>query len=239
MAKYRRAAAPSSLKNRGVVTPHEYERNPNYFQRRDVPILDKLTVINVSDAGTASAAIKAGKIHATTAVTAVGVEDALKLEQGVAGPTQGLLSAHECGQPFFCQCRARAMELICASSKRCATPQINGRSSRHLAKAATRLARHSPWVHGTAATVEELQKLPGYRRPKDRDIADAKKLLQEAGYETPDKLGKRVLTAPTAAQAVDIAQLWAAQMRRNLGLEIEVKVTDTPTSVTVLRRWRF
>ena len=82
------------------------------------------------------------------------------------------------------------------------------------------------------STVEELQTLPGYRRPKDQDIADAKKLLQEAGYETPDKLGKRVLTAPTAAQAVDIAQLWAAQMRRNLGLEIEVKVTDTPTSVT-------
>ena len=82
------------------------------------------------------------------------------------------------------------------------------------------------------SSTEDLSKMPGYRRPKDQDIADAKKLLQEAGYATPDKLGKRVLTTPTAGIAVDIAQLWAAQMRRNLGLEIEVKIVDTPTGVT-------
>ncbi len=59
-----------------------------------------------------------------------------------------------------------------------------------------------------------------------------KNSYQEAGYETPAKLGKRVLTTPTAGIAVDIAQLWVAQIRRNLDLEIEVKITDTPTSVT-------
>jgi ABC-type transport system substrate-binding protein len=44
-------------------------------------------------------------------------------------------------------------------------------------------------------------------------------------------LGKRVLDTPTASVLPDAAQLWAAQMRRNLGLEIEIRVRDAPTVI--------
>jgi peptide/nickel transport system substrate-binding protein len=81
------------------------------------------------------------------------------------------------------------------------------------------------------STTEELYKLPGYRRPKTKDIEAAKALLKEAGYDPPARLRKRLLTTPMALHIPDVAQLWAAQMRRNLGLEIEVKLVDSPTGV--------
>ncbi len=213
---------------RGDTT--QYERNPNYF-KEGRPYLDKLTVMNVSDAGTASAAIKAGKIQATTAVTAIGVEDALKLEQSMPDKLKVFFQATNAGNHFFANVeREPWTDLRIIKALRYATDQWE------LQKAfgEGRYSIGAPFPVGSwyGSSVEELQKLPGYRRPKELDIADAKKLLQEAGYETPDKLGKRVLTTPTAGQAVDIAQLWAAQMRRNLGLEIEVKLVDTPTGVT-------
>jgi len=60
---------------------------------------------------------------------------------------------------------------------------------------------------------------------------EAKALLQAAGYDPPAKLGKRVLNTGTVSFLPDAAQLWAAQMRRNLGVDIEVKLVDAPTAI--------
>ncbi len=51
------------------------------------------------------------------------------------------------------------------------------------------------------ASQEELKKLPGYRQPKDQDIAEAKKLLAEAGY--PDGLKATVLVSRTGNNEKD------------------------------------
>jgi len=37
-------------------------------------------------------------------------------------------------------------------------------------------------VNQTFPKTEEILKLPGYRQPKDEDLAEAKKLMAEAGY---------------------------------------------------------
>ncbi|ETW94886.1 MAG: hypothetical protein ETSY1_32910 [Candidatus Entotheonella factor] len=208
----------------------QYDRNPNYF-KAGRPYLDKLTVMNMSDAGTASAAIKAGKIQATTAVTAIGVEDALKLEQSMPDKLKVFFQAMNAGNHFFANVeREPWKDLRIIRALRYATDQQELQQA--FGEGRYQLGAPFPVGSWYGSSVEDLQKLPGYRQPKDQDIADAKKLLQEAGYETPAKLGKRILTTPTAGQAVDIAQLWVAQMRRNLGLEIEMKITDTPAAVT-------
>ncbi|MBM3226952.1 MAG: hypothetical protein FJZ47_24565, partial [Candidatus Tectomicrobia bacterium] len=82
-----------------------------------------------------------------------------------------------------------------------------------------------------ASSAAQLKERPGYRVPKDQDIADAKALLKDAGFDPPSKLGKRVLTVPTVLYWPDLAQLWVAQMKRNLGVEIEIKLVDAPTAV--------
>src|SRR5262245_17766569 len=61
-----------------------YERNPTYF-KKGRPYLDGLTIMAITDAGTAAAAIKAGKIQMTTGATALSVDDVLKLEKDLQG----------------------------------------------------------------------------------------------------------------------------------------------------------
>jgi len=57
-----------------------FEKNPTYF-KPGRPYLDSITILSITDAGTAAAAVKAGKIHMTTGVTSLGVDDLLKLEK--------------------------------------------------------------------------------------------------------------------------------------------------------------
>ena len=47
----------------------------------------------INDKGTAAAAIKAGKIQLTTAITGLEVDDVLKLEMELEGEIQRLLAA--------------------------------------------------------------------------------------------------------------------------------------------------
>jgi peptide/nickel transport system substrate-binding protein len=207
-----------------------YERNPTYF-KKGRPYVDGLTIFAITDAGTAAAAVRAGKIHMTTGVTALGVDDLLTLEKELKGkyslywqPT-----VTDVWHIFGNVEREPWKDLRLIKALRLATDQ------QELQKgiAAGRWNIGAPFPIGSwyGSTLEELQPLPGYRRPKDQDIAAAKALLKAAGYDPPSKLGKRVLNVATASVAPDVAQLWAAQMRRNLGLEIELRIRDAPTVI--------
>jgi len=91
----------------------------------------------------------------------------------------------------------------------------------------------APFPPGTwwGSSVEELRQRPGFNPTHPKDVEAAKALLKEAGYDPPSKLGKRVLTAPNVLYWPDVSQLWAAQMRKTLGLELEIKLVDAPTAV--------
>jgi peptide/nickel transport system substrate-binding protein len=207
-----------------------YERNPNYF-KQGRPYLSNLTILAITDAGTAAAAIKVGKIVMTTGVTALGVDDMLKLERELKGkyalywqPTvtdRWHIHGNVEREPW--------KDLRLSKALRLATDQ----QEHQKAFGEGHYAVGAPFPVGSwyGSTVEELLRLPGYRMPKDKDIEAAKALLKEAGYDPPAKLGKRVLMTPLASFAPDAAQLWVAQMRKNLGLDIEIKVLDAPTVI--------
>jgi peptide/nickel transport system substrate-binding protein len=207
-----------------------YARNPTYF-KKGRPYLDGLTIVAITDAGTAAAAIKAGKIVMTTAATALGVDDMLKLEKDLQGKynlywqptvTDGW---HVFGNVE----RGPWRDLRIIKALRLATDQ----QEQQKAFGAGHYKIGAPFPVGSwyGSTTEELLKLPGYRIPKDQDLAEAKALLKEAGYDPPPKLGKRVLNTGRVSFLPDAAQLWAAQMKRNLGLDIEVKLVDGPTAI--------
>jgi len=59
-------------------------RNPTYF-KPGRPYVDGLTILGISDAGTAAAAVKAGRIQMTTGLTSLGIDDLLKLEKELKG----------------------------------------------------------------------------------------------------------------------------------------------------------
>ena len=59
-------------------------RNPTYF-KPGRPYVDGLTILGISDAGTAAAAVRAGRIQMTTGLTSLGIDDLLKLEKELKG----------------------------------------------------------------------------------------------------------------------------------------------------------
>lgn len=206
-----------------------FERNPNYF-KPGLPYLDSLTLISMSDAGTAAAAFRAGKIHMTTGFTTIQVEDVLRLAdvlkdkytltwQGATGASYifGNVELQPWRDPRVLKALRLATDL----------------DEMQKAFGAGMYQLGAPFPVGSwyGHSDGELRELPGYRQPKDQDIADAKALLKAVGYDPPSKLGKRVLTTIPVGLFPDQAQLWVAQMRRNLDLTIDIKLVDTPTAV--------
>ena len=64
---------------------------------------------------------------------------------------------------------------------------------------------------------------PGLRQPKEADIAEAKRLLAEAGY--PNGF-KTTFMAAMVVEFVDVAQVVADQLRRSLNIEATLKPTE-------------
>jgi peptide/nickel transport system substrate-binding protein len=214
-----------------------YERNPAYF-KPGRPYLDGLTVMAITDAGTAAAAIKAGRIQMTTGATSLGVDDVLRLERELRGKYTLYWQAVTAGQHIFVNVeREPWKDLRLIKALRLATDQ----QEIHKAFGSGKYVIGAPFPPQSwyGSTVEDILKRPGYGSPKAQDIAAAKALLKEVGYDPPARLGKRVLTTTPAIFHADLAQLWAAQMRRNLGLEIEVKLVDIPTGVNAFTAGDF
>jgi peptide/nickel transport system substrate-binding protein len=207
-----------------------YERNPTYF-KKGRPYVDSLTILAITDAGTAAAAFRAGRIQMTTGVTALGVDDLLKLEKELKGKYSLYWQPNvtDVWHVFGNVEKEPWNDLRIIKALRLATDQQE--LQKGIGAGAWKIGAPFPLESWYGSTTEELLKLPGYRTPKDQDIAEARALLKAAGYDPPAKLGKRVLNVATASVAPDTAQLWAAQMRRNLGLEIEVRVRDAPTVI--------
>ncbi len=214
-----------------------FERNPNYF-KPGRPYLDGLTLISMSDAGTAAAAFRAGKIHMTTGFTTIQVEDVLRLAdtlkdkyrltwQGATGASYIFGSVER--QPWSVPRVLKALRLATDLDE----------MQKAFGVGMYQLGAPFPVGSWYGHSDGELRELSGYRQPKDRDIAEAKALLKAAGFDPPTKLGKRVLTAIPVGLFTDQAQLWVAQMRRNLGLTIDLKMVDTPTAVAAYIKGDF
>jgi peptide/nickel transport system substrate-binding protein len=222
-------SGPFKIKSARRGDSVHHEKNPNYF-KKGRPYLDALSIVIINDKGTAAAAIKAGRIQMTTAITGLEVDDVLKLEKELKGKYSLYWQPPSNVEHFFGNVeREPWKDLRIIKALRLATDRYE------LQKAfgAGHYLMGAPFPPDTwwATSTENLAKFPGYSQPKNKDIETAKALLKEAGYDPPAKLGKRVLTTPNVLYWPDVAQLWVAQMRKHLGLEIEIKVVDTPTAV--------
>ena len=223
-------SGPFKIKKARRGSEVTYVKNKTYF-KTGRPYLDGLRVIVITDQGTAASAIKAGQIHATTAVSGLQVEDMLNLEKDLKGKYSLYWQPVNNVEHFF------------ANTEK--DPWKDPRVMKALRRATDLREMHTAFGDGQygygvpfppdswyGTPTDDLLKRPGFSDPKEPDVAEAVALLKEAGYDTPAKLGQRVLTAPIVLYWPDVAQLWAAQMRRNLGLDIKIKLVDVPTAVT-------
>ena len=85
---------------------------------------------------------------------------------------------------------------------------------------------------GYANTFEEIAQLPGFRQPKDQDVAEAKRLLAEAGFPDGFKLTFNVDQSKSSRTR---AEVMAVQLKDKLNIELELQVQDRATFYANLR----
>ena len=87
------------------------------------------------------------------------------------------------------------------------------------------VTRWTPHGDKYALSSDEIAKLPGYRADKKDDIAEAKKLLEQAGYKDGIK-GVDLLCASVAPHAEIMAPAFQEQLKRVLGIEVKIRVQE-------------
>ncbi len=75
---------------------------------------------------------------------------------------------------------------------------------------------------------EDLAQTPGWRQPKDQDIAEARALMAAAGYASGVKATLNLLTVPVFVRH---AEVLAEQLRKSLNIELIIEPVDVPTAV--------
>ena len=211
----------------------ELERNPNYW-KEGLPYIDGSIHYYIADKGTAIGSYRTGQVLMTTwPVTNLSNTEILELQESEGEildvyliPNTSLLGTliNTTIEPFNDVRVRRALHLAVDRSE---FREIFGGG---IAPVGTPLPPDT-WF---GRTEEEALLLPGFRNGPDGgkhpdDLAEAKRLLAEAGV--PDGFEVNIM-ARTAVEYVDLAQLLADQLRRNLGWKTTVQPIDSATGIT-------
>ncbi len=208
-------------------------KNPNYWNK-DLPYLDAIELLHVaawSDRGTA---VLTGQADLSWNVSKETYDEGAKKPDvtktnrvGAFGAYQVLINTKV--KPFDDPRVRRAINL--ALNKQ-------GLIEAFRTQEQIDLSRWAPHGGAFATSREEIAKLPGYRPDKTQDLADAKKLLTEAGF--PNGIpGVELLCASVAAHAEIMAPAIQDQLKRALGIEIKIRVAERSLLVEDEKAGRF
>ena len=211
----------------------ELERNPNYW-KEGLPYIDGSIHYYIADKGTAIGSYRTAQVLMTTwPVTNLSNTEILQLRESESDtldvyliPNTSLLGTliNTTIEPFNDVRVRRALHLAVDRSE---FREIFGGG---IAPVGTPLPPET-WF---GRTETEALALPGFRSSPDGgkhagDLAEARRLLEEAGV--PDDFEVNIM-ARTSLEYVDLAQLLADQLRRNLGWDTTVQPIDSATGIT-------
>ena len=209
-----------------------YERNQDYY-KEGRPFFDGLNFTIIRDFNRALAALQVGQAFTTAgpSIGSYGNENALRLQQESEGrirsrmipdAVQRYLVLHSNKPPFDDPRMRRAVYLA-----------INRQEIRE-----TVMCRDEFGCFGSEGTFlpqkggfnvepsDDLAQEPGWRQPKDQDIAEAKTLMSAAGIQDGMKVTFNLSSSPVGVQT---AELMAEQLRTQLGLDVTLDVVDRAT----------
>ncbi|MBI2906831.1 MAG: ABC transporter substrate-binding protein [Chloroflexi bacterium] len=206
--------------DQGVV--YEALKNKDFFLPGR-PYLDGLTMWIIKDASTRFAAFRTQKAHVTNPFAVISPTDAGIVEKQI---------------PDASVMRIRNLNLYAFAPQHTRGPWRDVRVRRAASLAMDRQAAIQVLVQGfgSLATalpsgawsmpLEELNKLPGYRQPKDADLAEARRLLAEAGYAS--GFDDKVLVRAGDKKYESVA-LFAADQLRRVGIRLQLDVQEAAT----------
>jgi peptide/nickel transport system substrate-binding protein len=208
-------------------------RNPNYWNS-ELPYVDTLELIHVaawSDRGTAvltNQADMSWNVSLETWTEGAKRTDAIRTNRVTTfGAYQVIINARQ--KPFDDPRVRRAVHLA-----------LNRQGLIEAFKTQEQIDL-SRWVpHGGqfATPRAAIESLPGYRADKTQDIADARKLLAEAGYPN-GILGVELLSASVPPHAEIMSPGIQDQLKNALGMEINIRVAERSLLVEDQKAGRF
>lgn len=221
---------PFKMKEFNSNVSLELQKNPDYYIK-GLPHLDGIKFFTIKDDATRFAAFRTGAVK----ITFVGIYG---LAPAVADMVKRDMADKATVHEHDAQTRqtivfnithkpwddVRVRKAVDLAFDRQAAIKVNGRGyvgSIYVA----------PW----GMKPDEVSKLPGYRQPKDADIAEAKRLMTEAGF--PNGF-KTTLLSPSGGFAERQVVVAKDQLAK-LGIEAEVQVVEYATFWERARRQAF
>jgi len=226
-------SGPWKLKNWDRGTVREYDRNTDYF-KPDRPFFDGLRFNVIRDVNRVYAALQVEQAFATDGPWSSGFrpEDMFRLQDDTNGRLRARTLLGGSGtfwilhqnQPPFDDPRVRKAFALGLDRQNVVDVVYCTENYGCFASAATFFPR------GTIPAEDDMSDVPGWRYvngAKDpRDMAEAKRLLAEAGY--PDGFAAD-LNMGNSATGVKVAEVAAEQLRRELGIDFTLRPVDTAT----------
>lgn len=194
-------------------------KNPNYFIPGR-PYVDGVVLFVILDPAAMTSALRTGQLHIIGGAGIVPPEAAIVRK---ADPNIKLIKFKNLGFPH-----------IGVNTQRKPFDDIRVRKAIFLAldrQAANQVLMNSEALIGGPLSAgsywslpeEEILKTPGYRQPKDQDLAEAKRLLAEAGY--PDGFDTEIKTWGIKLNT-DLAVFYIDQMRR-INIRAKMRYMET------------
>lgn len=210
-----------------------YARNPEYWDK-ELPYVDALEMIDTPQLSDRGTAVLTGQADMTwnasvdTWKEGQGRKDAISVAQL---PNFGAHTAHINNEkgPLGDKRVRRAIHLAV--------------SRQNIFKAYQNqepifLGRWMSYVSPGSASLQEIEKLPGYRADKSADIAEAKKLMADAGH--PNGFGPIEILSATAPWAAEImAPVFADELKRTLGIETKIRLIERGLLIEEYKKGSF
>ena len=228
-------SGPWKLKNWDRGSVREYERNTDYF-KPSRPFFDGINFNVIRDINRVYAALQVGQAHVTDGPwsSTFRPEDMFRLQDDTNGRLRAQLLRGGSGtffilhqnKPPFDDPRVRQAFNLALDRQNVVDIIYCTESYGCFASPGTFFPR------GSVALEDDLTDVPGYRRTVDglkdpRDIAEAKRLLAEAGY--PDGIPNLDLNGGNSATGVKVAEVTTQQLREDLDLDFKLNPVDTAT----------
>ncbi|MBI2910268.1 MAG: ABC transporter substrate-binding protein [Chloroflexi bacterium] len=221
---------PFKLKEFNPNVSMQLVKNPAYYVK-GVPYLDGLVFYTIKDAATRFAALRTGRAKITAsgskalsptevAVIQKEMPDVIAVYEHDA-QARWLFTINVRRKPWD---DARVRRAVDLALDRQAFIRINGKGfvgSMFVA----------PW----GMKREEVEKLPGYRQPKDQDIVEAKRLLAEAGFPQ----GFKTTLLVRAEAASERQALVAKDQLAKIGIDAELIIAERVTVDDRIQRRAF
>ena len=210
---------PFKLKSYDQTTKAVYEKNKDYYVDGR-PYLDGWEINFIPDKSTRLASLVAGQIDFHTVNDKAEAEPLLRrnpnLQVQSFQATLGNSLHMRQDKPPYNDIRLRkAIHLAVDRQAMNQTLAFGG----GIAVEAPKTSKFRPW----SLPEEELLKLPGWRQPKDADIADAKRLLAELGFAGGFKTTG--MTSATNSSTPQMLEALAGQLR-TVGIDMEVQLQE-------------